>query len=401
MHETQMTDRTQASAEHVPDPCESASSAAAPNALARAVAHVWAEMLGVPSVALDDDFFSLGGESMVAMRLSRRLCIALTQLGPREFDPQNVGWQCGVFGFWLVFTKYLEQMGKLPDVFLAKHLLARPGNMVGRGVFFIRAGQRVIHTKYFAVLREYVAFLRENGLTPPPPNALSEIRDDEGNEEDHEPPAKVPRPHQPQSQELSFRGVPSARLAHAMNVAARNSHIQLLQALLLAGVDVNAYQLPRALGMRPLHHAAQAGDEAGVALLLRHGALTTAVTYNHAMAAHFAAALEASRVLQLLLATGSPIGARDCNRQSLLHYAARNGSAANVAQLLACGQISVNATDCWHRTALHWAVLNGHAVVVALLAAHPDMDINYKVGFFRVFFVFFSCFFFFFGLQRL
>ncbi len=64
--------------------------------LAAATAAVWREMLGVAAIGSASDFFALGGDSMLAMRLTRRLCITLTGMGPRDFDPDNVGWA----GFW-------------------------------------------------------------------------------------------------------------------------------------------------------------------------------------------------------------------------------------------------------------------------------------------------------------
>jgi aryl carrier-like protein len=47
---------------------------------AAVVAAVWCELFGVPRVDPDDDFFALGGHSMLAVRMSSRL---RTELGLR------------------------------------------------------------------------------------------------------------------------------------------------------------------------------------------------------------------------------------------------------------------------------------------------------------------------------
>jgi ankyrin repeat protein len=117
------------------------------------------------------------------------------------------------------------------------------------------------------------------------------------------------------------------------------------------------------------------------------------------------------------LSSGAPVRARDANKQTLLHYAARGGSAECLDLVLReGGSMDINATDKWNRTVglslslslslvltlpytplqmlrctyscllscadsnknanspfdikwqpLHWAVLNGHASCVSLL----------------------------------
>src|SRR6185369_9443853 len=39
----------------------------------RDLAAIWKEMLGVQQVSIDDDFFELGGQSLIAMRLFNRI----------------------------------------------------------------------------------------------------------------------------------------------------------------------------------------------------------------------------------------------------------------------------------------------------------------------------------------
>ena len=57
------------------------------------VARVFAEVLGVDRVGLDDDFFALGGDSLIAIRVSARLQLALGREVPVRylFDASTVG----------------------------------------------------------------------------------------------------------------------------------------------------------------------------------------------------------------------------------------------------------------------------------------------------------------------
>ena len=57
------------------------------------VAGVFAEVLGVERVGLDDDFFALGGDSLIAIRVSARLQLALGREVPVRylFDASTVG----------------------------------------------------------------------------------------------------------------------------------------------------------------------------------------------------------------------------------------------------------------------------------------------------------------------
>ncbi|MCZ4521276.1 non-ribosomal peptide synthase/polyketide synthase [Rhodococcus ruber] len=63
------------------------------NDIERTVAEVFAQVLGVERVGLDDDFFELGGNSLIATQLVSRLGVALdTRIAVRElFDASTVG----------------------------------------------------------------------------------------------------------------------------------------------------------------------------------------------------------------------------------------------------------------------------------------------------------------------
>lgn len=54
------------------------------------VAYEWRRTLGVPAVGLADNFFDLGGDSLSALRICRRLCVTLLGMDADEYDPHAV-----------------------------------------------------------------------------------------------------------------------------------------------------------------------------------------------------------------------------------------------------------------------------------------------------------------------
>ncbi|MBF3244112.1 non-ribosomal peptide synthetase, partial [Pseudomonas aeruginosa] len=61
------------------------------NAVERTLAEIWQDLLGVEQVGLDDNFFSLGGDSIVSIQVVSRARQAGLQLSPRDlFQHQNV-----------------------------------------------------------------------------------------------------------------------------------------------------------------------------------------------------------------------------------------------------------------------------------------------------------------------
>ncbi len=61
------------------------------NAVERTLAEIWQDLLGVERVGLDDNFFSLGGDSIVSIQLVSRARQAGLQLSPRDlFQHQNI-----------------------------------------------------------------------------------------------------------------------------------------------------------------------------------------------------------------------------------------------------------------------------------------------------------------------
>ncbi|HGK4799660.1 TPA: non-ribosomal peptide synthase/polyketide synthase [Pseudomonas aeruginosa] len=61
------------------------------NAVERTLAEIWQDLLGVEQVGLDDNFFSLGGDSIVSIQVVSRARQAGLQLSPRDlFQHQNI-----------------------------------------------------------------------------------------------------------------------------------------------------------------------------------------------------------------------------------------------------------------------------------------------------------------------
>ena len=61
------------------------------NAMERTLAEIWQDLLGVERVGLDDNFFSLGGDSIVSIQVVSRARQAGLQLSPRDlFQHQNI-----------------------------------------------------------------------------------------------------------------------------------------------------------------------------------------------------------------------------------------------------------------------------------------------------------------------
>lgn len=102
-------------------------------------------------------------------------------------------------------------------------------------------------------------------------------------------------------------------------------------------------------GRRPLHYAANRGDEV---------------------------------VVETLLLAGSDESAVDCNGYTALHYACRWSQARAVAQLVWAPQNDINATDTFGQTALHVAAASGGVQLVNVLimrgcrASQKDHDGN-------------------------
>ncbi len=145
-----------------------------------------------------------------------------------------------------------------------------------------------------------------------------------------------------------------------------------MRALLAAGVHPTGgegREAPLLVGVSALHAAANAGQVAAVVELLAHGGSANAKMHFYKRTPlHCAAACGCLDALKALLAAGGALRAKDKSRLSLMHDAARGGSAECVQWLLAASGIAdLNARDKWGRTPLHWCVLNGHTDAARVL----------------------------------
>jgi ankyrin repeat protein len=142
----------------------------------------------------------------------------------------------------------------------------------------------------------------------------------------------------------------------------------------MATYDADAINWADAGGLTPLHWALTQQRYDAAALLLRHGASSTAEDEDGRRPLHAAAFSGNARCVSLLLPHVSREGASAPSADNLtpLHYAALSGSAPVVSLLLEAGA-SLHAVDEEGRSALSWAAGEGHAgVCAALLAGRAD-----------------------------
>ena len=207
--------------------------------------------------------------------------------------------------------------------------------------------------------------VREGARYGPPPGKTSTKRAKKARRDARRTQTRAPR---------DARAVGHAALICAL---AEAGAARALEELFACGLSADARVLGSAEGPTALHvciRAFQRGQPTLPALraLLQAGACLTRATGRGVLPAHVAAEGPRPEPLGLLLAAGSPRGARCGNKQTLLHWAARHGSVATL-RLLLTGEphpgLALEARDRWHRTALHWAVLNGHPAAVRVLLA--------------------------------
>lgn len=142
----------------------------------------------------------------------------------------------------------------------------------------------------------------------------------------------------------------------------------------MGGYDADAINWPDAGGLTPLHWALTQQRYDASALLLRHGASSSAEDEDGRRPLHAAAFSGNARCVSLLLphVSRDGVSAPSADNLTPLHYAALSGSAPVVSLLLEAGA-SLHAIDEEGRSSLSWAAGEGHAAVVAaLLGARAD-----------------------------
>lgn len=165
-----------------------------------------------------------------------------------------------------------------------------------------------------------------------------------------------------------------SRSTPAVADAAQRGDLAEVRAL-LPRYDVNA---PLGDGMTALHWAAERGDAAMTAALLRAGAKTNGVTVNGGYTPlHIAARSGSAEVVKALLAAGADPKAVTTTGATPMHLAAEAGN-ADAIKALAAKKGDVNAKETsWGQTPLMFAAAADRpAAVKALLAAGADATVR-------------------------
>ena len=141
--------------------------------------------------------------------------------------------------------------------------------------------------------------------------------------------------------------------------------------------DVNAIQ---ADGMTALHQAAERGDSAATAALLRAGASVSATTrIGDYTPLHIAARTSSAPVVRALLKAGANVKAVTTSGATALHFGAESGDAGVIEALLGAGA-DPNARETeWGQTPLIFAAAaNRPAAIRALVKGGADPSLRTK-----------------------
>ena len=310
-------------------PTKSVGALAAPramNVVERAIADVWRDVLGVPSISVATDFIESGGDSLLALHTMNKLRHVL--IGVEHADPSAFG------------AHHLLRTTKLCE--LAEHF-------VGLGLTAADSDAQPCADTELSWTHQ----LENLDLSQAPHGTVERL--------------------------LSLiQSYPPVSLDRALELALLDSsdsdaNVELCDWLLALNVDPNAGASRTTPALAPLHKAAAGGNVGVVRRLVAAGAAINVVNQRQVSPAHIAATNSAA-VLELLLDANAPCSARDKNRQTLVHYAARAGNCRALTLLLerASDSLLASATDKWGRDPVQWATLNGHSNALSLLV---DADV--------------------------
>lgn len=160
--------------------------------------------------------------------------------------------------------------------------------------------------------------------------------------------------------------------------AAMKGDLAAVRALIVQGANVNA---AHGDGMTALHWAAERGDSAMTAVLIRAKANVGATTrIGDYTPLHIATKSGKSPIVKALLGAGSDAQARTASGTTALHFAAAAGDTISINALLD-RRVDANARENeWQQTPLIFAATNGRADAVrVLLRRGADASIHTKV----------------------
>src|SRR5687768_11319917 len=160
--------------------------------------------------------------------------------------------------------------------------------------------------------------------------------------------------------------------------AAMKGDLATVRALIGKGANVND---AHGDGMTALHWAAERGDSAMTAVLIRAKANAGATTrIGDYTPLHIAAKGGRGSIVKALLRAGSDAKARTASGATALHFAAAAGDTISIIALLDRG-VDANARENeWQQTPLIFAATNGRAAAVRVLMRHgADANLHTKV----------------------
>ncbi|MHA7877473.1 MAG: ankyrin repeat domain-containing protein [Bacteroidota bacterium] len=162
--------------------------------------------------------------------------------------------------------------------------------------------------------------------------------------------------------------------ATTIHTAAQSNDVDLIRHFLdREGADVNAPDSP-STKWTPLHYAANHGQDAAIAFLLKNGADINARDHAWNTPLHLAAQDGRDGVISELLDRDADVNAQNSDGLTPLHLAAQDGRDGVISKLLYRGA-DVNAQNSDGLTPLHIAVMHGQNNTINLLV-NRDADVN-------------------------
>jgi len=285
--------------------------------LERVVADAWAKALGarLDDVSAEDSFEALGGSSLNVVAASRALAedARLSRPAANRAAANDEARGLGEAAALLPTTDELAACASFPGAFTDGpfapcEILAKP------------------------TVREYAAFLAASGVTFTGAVETERVEDDENDDPDDR-----------YAMEACGRGV-----------------LAVARSLFDGGVT------PRGRHLRAAAAASLSDDaDAVVRELIARGVDVSEPSPAGTLATHLAAARGRAETLRALLDAGAPPGAKDADKQTILHLAARSGDvetvrvAADAVKHLQTRRGGLEAWDRWKRTAAAWALREG------------------------------------------